>query len=152
MMKSTNRWLIIFGAIIGALVIVAVTLVLTMKNNTALLAENSPEGVVQRYILAIKNGDFQTAYTYLSDSAQTSMPYSTWKPIPPSSGNPTWQATIGKATIQGTTATIDVNVDRFYPSSGLNSSVSSQTLVFQLIKQSDGWKINQPDYIWGFFY
>ena len=151
-MKSTNRWLIIFGTIIGALVIVAVILVLTAKNNTSLLAENSPEGVVQRYVLALKDGDFQTAYTYLSNTAQASMPYSTWKPIPPSPGNPTWQATIGKATIHGTAATVNVNVDKFYPSSGLNSSSSSQTLVFQLIKQNDGWKINQPDYIWGFFY
>jgi hypothetical protein len=151
-MKSVNRWLIIFGSIVGVLVIVAVTLVLTMQNNHPLLAENTPEGVVQRYILALKDGDSQTAYTYLSDTAQTSMPYNTWKPIPPQNGNPTWQATIGKATVHGTSATVAVNVDRFYPSNGLNSSISSQTFVFQLVKQSDGWKINQPDYLWGLFY
>jgi len=151
-MKSTNRWLIIFGSIIGVLVVVAVILVLTMKNNTTLLAADTPEGVVQRYILALKDNDFPTAYTYLSDTAQTSMPYTTWKPVPPSSGNPTWQATIGKASIKGTSATIDVNIDKFYPSSGLNNSISSQTIVFQLVKQSEGWKIDQPNYVWGFFY
>ncbi len=149
-MKSSNRWLIIFGAIIGVLVIVAVTLVLTMKKDTTLLPADTPDGVVQRYIIALKNSDYQTAYTYLSSTAKTAVPFTQWKPaIYYGSNQPTWQATLGKPTITNNTATLDVIIDRFYANNGvLNNSVNSQTITFQLDKESGVWKISQPDYVY----
>ena len=152
-MKSSNRWLLIFGTIIGVLAITAVTLVLTLKNNTTLLPENTPEGVVQRDILAIKDGNFQTAYDYFSETAQTDLSYANWKPTyPMNPDGPSWQATIGKATITGNTATVSVNIDRFYPGGVINNSTSSQTIVFQLVQESGNWKINLPvNFLWYFY-
>lgn len=149
-MKSTNRWLTIIGIIIAVLIIGATTLVLTLKNNSALLPDNTPDGVVQRYIIALKNTDYPTAYGYLSASTQTRVVYNQWKPvIYAGPDKPSWQVTLGKPVITGNTATLDVVIDRFNNSVGiLNNSIYSQTVTFQLEMETGKWKISQPDYVY----
>jgi hypothetical protein len=57
-MKSSSRLLFAFGVTIGALVIYAIVLVLTMPGpETYLLSEDTTEGIVQRYFLALEAGD-----------------------------------------------------------------------------------------------
>ena len=148
-MKS-NRWLLIIGIIIAVLAIGTTTLVLTLKNNSALLPENTPDGVVQRYIIALKNNDYQAAYDYLTAATKTRVPYAQWKPVIYSGPDkPTWQVTLGKPAVAGNTATLDVVIDRFTNGVGiLNNSVYSQTVTFQLEMETGKWKISQPDYVY----
>ena len=62
-MKSSNRALVGLGIALGVLVIATVVLVLTLGRGSApLLAQDTPEGAVQRFLLALQDGDYQKAY------------------------------------------------------------------------------------------
>ncbi len=66
-MKTSNRFLLGFGIIIAAIVVLAVTLAVTGGNEQVkLLPETSPEGTVQRFLLAVKDHDYLKAYGFLA--------------------------------------------------------------------------------------
>ncbi|MBF8268285.1 MAG: hypothetical protein HW388_1793 [Dehalococcoidia bacterium] len=69
----SSRWLAGVALAILALIVlsVAVTL-LNRQREAAPLPEDTPEGTVQRFLLAIDAGDSQTAYSYLSSRLQES--------------------------------------------------------------------------------
>ena len=51
---NSRRWLVVFTIIIGILAITSISLVLVTKGNqVALLSEDSPQGIVQRYLLSL---------------------------------------------------------------------------------------------------
>jgi hypothetical protein len=85
-------WL--FGAVtfIIALVVggIAVALV-TTRGGLELLPSDSPEGVVQRYLLAMKDEEYREAYGYLSSDCSGSAPtaISSKGPLPRRSGRAT---------------------------------------------------------------
>jgi hypothetical protein len=152
-MKTSNRWLLIFGAAIGALVIVAIVLVLTLPAKEApLLPEDTPEGTVQRYLLALEAEDYATAWSYLSPPASEKLTYEDWMRSAVSSGEkPGLKATLGKSAITGSTATVDVVVDVFRPSGPFDNPVSTNHFSFVLTKQGTSWKITSPTYVWWFY-
>ena len=65
-----GRSLIIILSVIGALVIVALVVVLT-RGEPAQLDESTPAGVVQRYSAAVIAGDEATATTYLTQQIRS---------------------------------------------------------------------------------
>lgn len=71
-MKSTSsKWLA--GAGLAVLVIIVVSVVVAILNRpqaSTPLPENTPEGTVQRYLLAIEDGESRQAYDYLSSELQ----------------------------------------------------------------------------------
>ena len=85
--------LVWFGIALAALIVVTVVLVLTIGQGTApLLPENTPEGVVQRFLLAIQDNDYLAAYGYLNivENGQK-LSYDEWlrsKPPPPPGTRP----------------------------------------------------------------
>jgi hypothetical protein len=66
---GARRNLIILLAVIAILVIVSLVVVFT-RGEPELLDESTPEGVVQRYAMAVVDGDDDQAADYLSDSAR----------------------------------------------------------------------------------
>ena len=61
-MKTSNRFLLGFGIIIVAIVGIAVTLAITGGNEPVkLLPDTSPEGIVQRFLMAVKDHDYLKA-------------------------------------------------------------------------------------------
>ena len=99
-MKSSSRLLLISAVAIAILVIVAVVLVLTMpgEESVSLLPEDTPEGTVQRYLLALQVEDYLKAYSYLSPQRTDKIPYEEWRLVSPGE-RPGWKATLGKSTI-----------------------------------------------------
>jgi len=70
-----KTWLIVGVTLLVALVVGAVAIaVVTMRGGERLLAADSPEGVVQRYLLALRREDYQEAHSYLSSYLQTRCP------------------------------------------------------------------------------
>jgi hypothetical protein len=65
---STDRALLIVLSIVGALVLVALIVVFT-RGAPPLSDESTPEGVVQRYVTAVLEGDEQEAAEYLTEDA-----------------------------------------------------------------------------------
>jgi hypothetical protein len=152
--NSSRRWLIIFAIVISILVITTVSLVLLTKGNEiTLLPENTPQGTVQRYLIAVQEENYQKAYDYLSlDPSQKITTYNDWLRMvigrPQISNQSTWKATLGKTTQNGDIATVEVTVDTIRPEGPFEDSLRSQQIVFQLSKIGGKWRITSPTYIY----
>lgn len=155
-MKSSTRFLLGFGIAITVLVVVTVVLVLTIKGNVTLLPGNTPQGVVQRFLIAVQDQDYEKAFSYLqiqengrvlsfNDWYQTT--FSWFR----SSSQTSWKATLGKTVQVGDTATVEVLVDVFRPGGPFNNPVQTQDVSYQLTKTADGWFItSRPVLYWLF--
>ena len=153
-MKSSSRGLLIFGVAIGVLVIVAIVLVLTVAKpgETSLLPEDAPGGTVQRYFLALEDGKYLTAYSYLSPPADEKLTYEKWHPSVSSGEKPAWQVTLGEAVVEGDEATVDVEVKVFRPGDPFDNPVDTYHITFFLKQEGTSWKITSPTYLWWFLY
>ena len=149
-MKSSNRLLIIFGSAIGVLVLVAIILVLAMPaHQPALLPEDTPEGTVQRYFIALQNEDYAKAYSFITQPADTKMTYDIWRgQYNRPTGKNVWKVTIGKAKIIGSDATVDVVIDVFRPQGPLSDPVNTNRITFSLRKAGAAWTIISPFDLW----
>lgn len=147
-MRSSSRWLFAFGITIGILVVVAVVLVLTTTGEDAvnLLPEDTPEGIVQRYLLATEAGDYEKAYSYLSPSAVAEETYydsyRKWSQgFLQNRRKNAWKATMGVSVITDDKATVPVTIDVFRPDAPFISPVNTSYYNFILQKEGDSWKI-----------
>ena len=153
-MDSSRRWLIIFTIIISILAIVTISLVLLTKgNDVTLLPENTPQGTVQRYLIAVQEKNYQKAYNYLLfDSSHRIKTYDDWLRMeigePRISNQSTWKATLGKTTQNGDNATVEVTIDTIRPRGPFEDSLRSQQIIFQLSKIDGTWFITSPTYIY----
>lgn len=151
-MSSSRRWLIVFAIVISALVIATVSLVLlTQGNEVALLPEDVPQGIVQRYLMAVQERNYQKAYDYLSfDPSQEFTTYNDWlrMVMPYISNQPAWKATLSKTTQNGDYATVEVTIDTVRPGGPFGSPLRSQQIIFQLSKIDGKWLITSPTYIY----
>ena len=155
-MNSSRRWLGVFTALVGLLVILAVVLVtVTNGQKVTLLDENTPQGTVQRYLLALKDTNYAKAYNYLSFSPSDNIStYNNWltsNVSPYSYNQTTWKATLGKIDQNGNSATVDVTVDTFRQGGVFSNSQSSQQLIFILTKSGNSWLITSPTYLYWMF-
>jgi hypothetical protein len=62
-----DRFLVGILIFIGLLVIAALALFFIRQDTQVYGADDTPEGVIRNYALAVQKQDFQQAYTYLSD-------------------------------------------------------------------------------------
>ncbi len=69
-MSASTRWLIGIGAGVALLIIASIVIALTRGGQAPLLAEATPEGVVQRFLLAVQDKDYAKARDYLSPRVQ----------------------------------------------------------------------------------
>ena len=148
-MNSSRRWLVGFAISIGAVAVIAVALVLlTQGKNVTLLAADTPQGTVQRYLLALQNNDYRQAYTYFSRDTPGMISYNDWLT---QNGNPaatkvSWQAALGNTVQNGPDATVTVTIETAYPDGMMNSSNYSQQIEFFLTGADNSWLITSPTY------
>lgn len=152
-MNSSRRWLIVFTIVISVLVTATISLVLLTKGNeVTLLPENTPQGVVQHYLIAIQEKNYQKAYDYLSlDPSQKITTYNDWLQMvgqPYVSNQSAWKATLGKTTPNGDYATVEVTIDTVRPGGPFDNPVRSQQIIFQLRIVGGKWLITSPTYIY----
>jgi len=151
--KSSKRLWFGFGFAIIALVIVAVVLVLAARGNVSLLSEDTPQGIVQRFLTAVQDKDFPKAYSYLSlDERGVKITYADWLESVPAqilSPQSTWRATLNNAIVTDDKANVAVTMDTFRPEGPFTDPVRSQMVSFQLSKIGDSWFITSPpDLYW----
>lgn len=148
-MSSSRRWLLISSILLGILVIITVSLVLINRNGkVTLLAEDIPQGVVQRFLLAVKDGDLQKAYNYLNLSKSGKITsYDEWYRslyLSSRSSQSAWKATLEKTTQNDYSATVNVTFDIFY-----TDNVNSYKRTFILTKINGTWFITTlPSLYW----
>jgi hypothetical protein len=153
-MKTSSQFLIGFGIVIILIVAVAITLALVGGNDAVkLLPENSPEGIVQRFLVAVKEQDYVKAYTFLSPESEylKTSPYDDWVRSMQTANrnNSSWKASIVKSTVRENDATIDVAVDVFRADGPLANPVNTNHVTFLLHQENGKWLINSPvDLYW----
>ena len=150
-MKSFNRLPLAFGIAIVVLTIVAVVLVLTMAGgeDVRLLPEDTPEGTVQRFLLAVEDEDYLKAYSYLSPPTSEDVPYESMRKRLARSGEKLgWKATLGKSLVMDAEATVDVVVNVFSPRGPFENPVRTHHITFFLKKTEASWSITSPVDLW----
>ncbi len=150
-MRSSRRWLFAFGLAIGLLVIVTVVLVLTTssRGDEPLLPEDTPEGTVQRFLLAVRDGDYLAADSYLSPTIHDNTDYDLRRNRVVGPGEePGWRVTLGKSIVRDDEATVDVTVSVFRPRGPFENSVSTHLVTFFLKKEGTSWSITSPVNLW----
>ena len=153
-MEASRKPFFIFAGIVSALIIVTTVLVLlNTGNGSTLLPEDSPEGIVQRYLIALQDNDYRTAYEYLSfDDTMRFENYEEWARMvsgyPRGSSLPPWKASLGNVTLNGNFATVDVTIETFRPGGPFSDPVRSNQVNFQLTKIENNWLITSPTYVY----
>ncbi|HAV10234.1 MAG TPA: hypothetical protein DCX22_01255 [Dehalococcoidia bacterium] len=150
-MKSSNRLLTIFGIVIGIMILIAIILVMALPGNgsVSLLPEDTPEGTVQRFFIALQNEDYIKAYTFITPPTTDKIPYDAWRSsYYRSSEKSVWKATIGKSKITGEEATVEVIIDVFRPQGPFSEPVHTNRMNFSLRRDGSGWTIISPVDLW----
>ena len=72
--NAISRPLLLIGAAIVALLVLSVVVVLVAgRDSAAEFPADSPEGVLQRYLAAVDDGDYDAAYEYFSERVKEEM-------------------------------------------------------------------------------
>ena len=136
---------------IGLLVVVALAVFFTRKDSQTYIAEDTPEGVVHNYVLAVLNKDYEKAYGYLADLEYKPTYENFRRAFLNGEVNPQNQAVdIGTSDITGDVAT--VTLDLIYNASDPFSTGYRNTMTADLVKQNGAWKLTlMPQYnFWGY--
>jgi len=152
-MKQSNRILVIFGVAMALLAIAAVLVVVARGGDeVVLLPESEPAGVVQRYIMALQNGDYEGSLRYIAPPRVQGDPNALRPPqmaVPrQSTRNQSWRVTLGDTRITGDKAQVDITAYVFRPGGPFGNPVQTTAQTFFLVKQNNAWLIENPEGPW----
>ena len=131
---------------IGLLVVLALAVFFTREDTQTYVSDDTPEGVVHNYVVAVLNKDYEKAYGYLAD-LENQPTYDEFHESfligtvnPNSSG-----VDVGQSDITGDDATVEVTL--VYNPSDPFSTGYRDTQRAILVKQNGAWKISSmPQY------
>ena len=148
---SSNRSLLAIVA--GVLTLVAVTVVVVLVAGEPKPQEfppDSAEAAVQDYLGAWDDRDTEAAYGFFSERVRASTRLGDYQRaaddflaygMPPN--GPDRRVSIGDATDEGDQKVVPVTVEELY-GDGLNQSVNRSTRFVQMVRDPDGWRIDEP--------
>jgi hypothetical protein len=135
------------GILIGiaVLIIAALAVFFIRKDNLNYVSADTPEGVVQNYVVALHKRDFEKAYSYLADlqnkpTADVFRQAFLNHEVDPTNAG----LEIGKTEISADTAT--VNLGLIYSPNDPFSSGYRNAEYAQLLRQNGAWKLKQLPY------
>ena len=152
-MKQTDKFLFIIVG--GILLLVAAVFVFVLRRPTPQYqTENSPENVAHNYLLALRQQDYERAYSYLSPTL-VNYPANLNEFIDDIQRN-RWtfrlenDVSLAVESVRTGTdqATVTIQETTFYHSGLFDSSQSVETFIMLLSQTNDGWKITQADSYW----
>lgn len=131
---------------IGVLIVIALAVFLTRKDTQNYISEDTPEGVVHNYVLAVLNKDYEKAYGYLADLEHKPTYEQFRRPFLNGYVNPENTAVdVGESEISGNEASVEVA--QIYNSGDPFSSGYRDVQRAILVKQNGAWKLsNMPAY------
>lgn len=146
---KNDRFLIVIISFVGFFVVLAVVLYFLRQEPQDYGPEDSPQGVVRNYVLALQGGDYQHAYAYLQES-ENKPDFSTFQQI--ILQNETSAATVavqlGKTHITGDRARVSLILLHFNADPLSRSWDESSAAL--LILQDGNWRITSMPYpYWG---
>ncbi len=136
---------------IGLLVVIALAVFFARKDSQTYIADDTPEGVVHNYVVAVLNKDYEKAYTYLAELKYKPTYADFRRDFLNGQVNPQNQAVdIGTSDIVGDTATVELQL--ISGSSDPFSTGYRNDQTADLVKQDGAWKLTlMPQYnFWGY--
>lgn len=143
----STKWLAGIAVVVLALMVLSVAVaLLNREGEVTLFAEDTPEGSVQRYLLAIEEGDLRTAYQYVGTELQADCTYSHFQ-----DSSRWFEVGNVRVTLQGTKpldgeAEVEVLITRFYVDPPFSSGESSQPVRYSLEQDGTVWRFVEPPY------
>ncbi len=140
-----DRFLI--GILIGIAVLVVVALVIFFirKDNLNYVSDETPQGVVQNYVVALHKRDFDRAYSYLANLSNKPNPETFRSAFLNHNVDPANAGLeIGKVEISADTASVNLGII-FSPNDPFSSGYQNSDYA-QLVRQNGAWKIKQLPY------
>lgn len=141
---GTDRFLvgIVAGAILLIVASVIVVLVVRRAPPPPPFDPNSPAGVVQAYIEAIRAGDLDRARSYLTAQERAESLTRSWT-VSGRADDDTMRIVVEPAREDATTAEVRITVSQYWTRSGPFSSGSSHTdYTAHLVREDGAWRIS----------
>ena len=131
---------------IGLLVVIALTVFFTRGDSQTYMAEDTPEGVVHNYVVAVLKKDYEKAYNYLADLDHKPEFDGFQQAFLNGAVNPDNAGVdIGRSDITGDQASVEVTL--IYNPSDPFSTGYRDTQRATLVRQNGTWKISfMPTY------
>ena len=141
------------GILVGIAVLVVIALVVFFlrQNSQSYVSEESPEGVVHNYVLAVLNDDYERAYDYLADLDNKPTFEQFRDAFITGVVNPNNAAVdIGNSEISDETASVEVAL--IYNPSDLFSTGYREVQRAILVRQGSAWKLSSMPgyYFWDY--
>jgi hypothetical protein len=150
-MKTTDK--VLLGIVIGIILLIVIALVVTlMQPEPTYQAEDTPEGVVHNYLLALQQEEYERAYSYLSSTIK-GYPGSTEKFIEHIADNK-WRfrldtentLSVESIKIINNVATVKVLESSFNGGDLFNSGQNTIDFEMELHLEAGEWKIVSSPY------
>ncbi len=142
---SSGRWLAGITAAVAALVVISLVVALTTgSDEVPLLDEDTPEGTVQRYFVALDAADYDAAYALLADEAREGCTLQEFRrqfSFDRFDGKDRSRVRLGSTRPAGDNVEVTVRVTRFYGEPPFNVSESTSTYRYLLSESDEGWRI-----------
>jgi hypothetical protein len=142
----------LLGILIGIAVVIiaALALFFLRRNEPAYGAENTPEGVIHNYVVALQKGDYNRALGYLASTQNKPDILKFRQDLLNNNQNQSgYSLQIGDTQINGDSATVVINI--IQAGSGLFGGSSNQSQNATLVQEAGGWKIsNMPYPYWSY--
>lgn len=135
---------IVGGTVVLVLLSIVVVAVFGRSRTAPPADPNSPVGVAQAYVDAVRNGETERSRTYLTAEARAQASRSQ-TPSYATTSDDNLRIVIDTISATDTTAEVRVTVTRFYPRSGpFSSSSSHRDVRLRMIREDGAWRITQP--------
>jgi hypothetical protein len=139
----------LLAIVAGTVLLVVVSIVVVMLFGRARPAPpadpNSPAGVVQTYIEAVRNGEIEKARTYLTREARAQAMARDRQDQYRPTRDDNVRIVVNTVSEADTTAEVKVTISRFYARSDpFSSNTSHYDVSVKLIREDGNWRISQP--------
>ena len=147
---ASGRWLAGITAVVGALVVISLVVALATGSDEApLLAEDTPEGTVQRYVRAFQDADYAAAHALLSSDARERCPIEDLRLRQRFDTGEDVRVRLGATRPAGDDVEVTLHVTRFSASPPFGVSESTSEYRYLLTETADGWRIIEAPWPFG---
>jgi hypothetical protein len=150
-LSVSRLWLGGAIAVVAALVVAALTVALLTDDDADDFPEGSPEDALQRYLLALEDEDYETAYGYLSDDVQARCTLQEFLRYAPQTEVRDSELVLEDSRTFDDTALISASVRVYETGSPFETDEYSYERIFELAREDGAWRLSGgewwcPDY------
>ncbi len=137
-------WL--YGAVtfVVALVVGGLVVALVTNRDVDLMPEDTPEGVLQRYLIALKDEEYEEAYGYLSREQRDRCTLSEFFSRAPRTRVRDSRVTLADTQTFGDTAIVRAEITTFEADVPFGSSEYSRDRNYSLRLEAGEWRLEEP--------